>query len=195
MHQARVVRRQQAAARLREGVEDGAGVARAIEPRAQRLALDELHGDEQAHLAGADVVDGDDVGVRQPRQRLRLALQARAHRRRVVGAIGAQHLERDGAVELRIVRAVDHAHAALAEELQHPIAAELGPRRQDRHLGARAAVGRGVARRRQRLQSTATARALGQVLLDGAALARVGRLEEALQIFAGEVTHEVGTRA
>jgi hypothetical protein len=36
-----------------------------LEPGAEGLAVDELHGEEHAVGVGADVVDGDDVGVRQ----------------------------------------------------------------------------------------------------------------------------------
>ena len=74
----------------------------------------------------ADVVHGDDVGVRQARHRLRLAQHARREARLVAAEIAAQQLERDLAIELRIVRGVDHAHAARAEPIEHEIAAERG---------------------------------------------------------------------
>ena len=50
--------------------------------RRERLALDELHGDEDVIADGAGVVDRDDVGVRDARHGLRLAQQARAAVRR-----------------------------------------------------------------------------------------------------------------
>ena len=88
-----------------------------VEPALERPAADELHREEDLVVDHADVVDGDDVRVREPRHRLRLAQQARA--RRVLHALPRlEQLERDLAIELRIVRAVDHAHPAGADALE-----------------------------------------------------------------------------
>jgi len=53
---------------------------------------------------------------------LRLALEALA--RRPVGDIGRQKLDRDSAIQLRINRAVNRAHAAFAEQLLESIHAD-----------------------------------------------------------------------
>src|SRR6185312_2733397 len=44
----------------------------------------------------------------------------------IVAEVGAQRLERDLAIELRIERGVDHAHAAGAEAVEDEVAPELG---------------------------------------------------------------------
>ena len=84
----------------------------------QRLARDVLHGDERLAVVLADVVDGDDVRVLQPRREPRLALEALAD----VGVVDAQHLDRDEAIDGRIEREEERAHAALAEALADVIA-------------------------------------------------------------------------
>ncbi len=112
--QAGGVRGGQPAAGLHEDVDDIAEAALALGPPGGKVAArDPLHGHEDLIADGADVVDGDDVGVRQARRGLRLAQQARACARR--RGVGPQQLEREHAVQLRIVRLVDHAHAAAAE--------------------------------------------------------------------------------
>ena len=126
-----------------------AGVAAAA--TGERVALDELHRDEDALVQRARVVDGDDVGVRQARHRLGLAQQPRP-------ALGARprpparQLERDAPIQLGIIRRVDHAHAAAPDRAQHLIAVDLRPRCQppdERPPGApgRAAAVREVGRR------------------------------------------------
>ena len=76
-------------------------------------------------LVDADVEDADDVRVRQLGDRLRLAHQARlAPRLIALALVRAQELERDLAIELRIVGGVDDAHRAGAEPLEHQVAAE-----------------------------------------------------------------------
>ena len=84
----------------------------------QRLARDVLHGDERLAVVLADVVDGDDVGVLQPRRQPRLALEALAH----VGVVDAQHLDRDEAIDRRIEGEEQRAHPALAEAFADAVA-------------------------------------------------------------------------
>ena len=68
-----------------ERVDDLADRARlAGEPLGERLAVDQLHRDVVATVRGADLVDGDDVRVREPRHRARLAQQALARVARAV---------------------------------------------------------------------------------------------------------------
>jgi hypothetical protein len=96
-----------------------------LEPHAERLALHELHGEEHLLLDAADLVDLDDVGVRELGHGPGLALHAGLVARAVVAA-GAQQLEGDAAVELLVVGGVDDAHAALAEGAQDGEAADAG---------------------------------------------------------------------
>ena len=87
----------------------------------ERRAVDELHDEVGIAVAvDAEVVDLHDVGVRQPRDRLRLATEA-LHE---VGRGVEHHLDGDGAIELGIAPAIDRAHPALPEELQVYVAAD-----------------------------------------------------------------------
>ena len=117
-------------------------------PELQGLAGDVLHRHEQLSAELADVVDLDDVGVRELGQSLRLALHAGLIER-VVGAPRAEQLERDPAVEFAVVAGVDLTHRALAEPGEDDVAVEaLADRRQ--HLtGCASRVGRGVCERRR----------------------------------------------
>jgi len=194
VQQADRVRRHQAARRLVKHLEDLAPRPRpALQPRRQRVALDELHrdvdvlavrprGGDARTCAGRrgspDVVDRDDVRVVELGDRLGLALQARARLFRVRAEVRAQHLERDLAIELGIVRREHVAHAAGAERRQHEVAADAIADRQRRQaaglrLGedlALVAMRRGVrvdivgaGERGDELATIATA---GEVLLD-----------------------------
>ena len=65
----------------------------------------------------AEVVDGDDVGVVEPGEHLRLALEAQGKVRRM--ARRADHdLQRHQAVQTRLARLVNRAHAARAEQIE-----------------------------------------------------------------------------
>src|SRR5207237_5074031 len=79
MHQARGVRGGEATPRLREDSDQLApAVPRLAKPRPERATVDELHDEEHAIVDGADVMHGDDVGMREPRDGLRLAKDAAA---------------------------------------------------------------------------------------------------------------------
>ena len=86
----------------------------AAEPVPQRLALEQLHGDERLALVLADVVDRADVGVLERGGRAGLALQP-LERLRVPAQLLRQELQRHAAAELQVLRLVDDAHAAAAE--------------------------------------------------------------------------------
>jgi hypothetical protein len=95
--------------------------ADALQERREVFAVDILHRQEElaAHLA--DVVDAADVGVRDLARVPHLAAEALEH----VGPLGecsAEELERHRLRELEVVGAVDLAHAAAAEEPDHPVA-------------------------------------------------------------------------
>ena len=122
VHQARGVRGGQAAPGIAHDGDDVTPRARRLEPALERLPLDVLHGDERLVVDGADVVHRHDVGMRQPRQRLRLAHQALLAL--AAEEAEAQQLEGDLAIELRIVGEEDHAHAALPDGRNEHVAAD-----------------------------------------------------------------------
>ena len=107
-------------------------------PVAHRLAGHELHRQEHTAIPGADVVHRDDVGMSKPGERAALAQRAF-----VTGGIAVPHdLERDDAIEVRIVRLEHVAHRTARADLAHDVAAD---RATDRgavgRLGRRAAPG------------------------------------------------------
>jgi len=89
----------------------------------ERLALDALHHDVGAPVLLAGVVDARDVRVREACGDAGLADEALAEAlvgREVVG----QELDRDRAVELAVVAAVDDGHPAMAEHLVEAVPAD-----------------------------------------------------------------------
>ena len=121
VHDAGRVRGGQAGAGLHEHAEDVPPGARAGgEPLADGLAADQLHGDVHGVPDGADLVDVDDVGMRDAGEGLGLAQQSGLAEAGPLAAQAGQH-ELDGelALELLVVGGIDDAHAALAEFAQH----------------------------------------------------------------------------
>ncbi len=116
---------------LRQSVSDLDGVLQRL-GRAQApgrnqlvegLSLDALHHDEVHALLGADVVDGDDVGMVEGTGRpsfLDKALLAA----QIGDLVGRQDFDRHRAVEVHIASLVDHPHAALAELRFDPVVVE-----------------------------------------------------------------------
>jgi hypothetical protein len=151
MHEAGGVGRREAARGLHEHLDDlapGAGLV--LEPGLQGDAADQLHGDEDVAVVGADLVDDGDVGVGDAGHRLGLAEQAG------VGAGGpgparcAQELDGDPAVELGVDGGVHDAHRADAEALQQGEATDAVTGGQEVALAWRpgaGAVGLGAAAR------------------------------------------------
>ncbi len=90
------------------------------EPRAQGLAVDVLHRDEDAIVDRAGLEHGDDVRMGQLRHRTRFADQTRGFlvAARTGEPAGTQDLDRNLAIELRIVRGEHDAHAAGAEDIE-----------------------------------------------------------------------------
>ena len=103
---------------------EGAGRAHAARhQRRERPAADELHGDEGRPLALVDLVDDADGRVGERRGRARLQAQA-ALALRVVARTGDQHLQGHLPPEPQVGRAVDDAHAALADLPGDPVPPE-----------------------------------------------------------------------
>ena len=108
---------------------DGEGLVEgerpALQPLGEVFALDELH-DEGADAARLlEAVDRGDVGVLELGEDLRLALEARE----AVGVRGerlGEDLDRDLALQLRVGRAVDDPHPALAERGGDLVGTEAG---------------------------------------------------------------------
>ena len=86
----------------------------------ERLAVQELHGDEVPAFVLVDVVDGADVGMVEGRCRLRLALES-LERVPVPGHLFREELQRDGALEPGVFRLVDDTHPPAAELFQNPV--------------------------------------------------------------------------
>ena len=142
-------RRQTTAGRVQHVENLGDGARPHLEPRRQRQAVDGLHGHEQLPVPGADVEDGDDVGMADAGHGLRLARQPRAQLLVDVGALVAHELEGDAALQLRIERGVDDAHAAGAEDVKDSIATHQIAGRQHRRLVAELRRRQGVAGERR----------------------------------------------
>ena len=81
--------------------------------RLEARSLEVLHHDVDAPLRLQHVVDGNDARMRQPRAGARLAQEPLDRQR--VGVARGQGLDGDGALQHRVVRLVDVAHAAASE--------------------------------------------------------------------------------
>jgi hypothetical protein len=84
----------------------------------QRLAGHELERDVGPTFDLADLVDPADIRVVDAG--LRAGLAQKSQHQIWIGA--ADELDRDRAIEPAVARPVDHAHAALAEQLEHLVA-------------------------------------------------------------------------
>ena len=89
----------------------------------QRRPVEELHDEERAAVVLADIVDGADVGVVQRRCGARLAAES-LQGLGIVGEVGRQELQRDEALQPRILGFVDDAHAAAAQLLDDAVVRE-----------------------------------------------------------------------
>jgi hypothetical protein len=90
------------------------------EPRAQRVALDELHRDERRGVRLTDLEDGDDVGVIESRERACLVPEP-AEAIVIALSGGRQKLDGDLAAQLLVEGSVDDAHPAFADAVADPI--------------------------------------------------------------------------
>ena len=151
MHELDGVSSGQAPARLHEDLHDLAPCPRLVLEPGREIAGDELHRHEELLVHRAHVEHRDDVGVREPRHGLRLALQAGPclGRRRATTKLGPDELEGHAPIELRIVGGKDHAHSARSELVEHQVTAQLASPR-DRHGKQLAATSRRKPRSRGR---------------------------------------------
>ena len=91
----------------------------------QILAAQELHREERLSLVLAEIVDGDDVPVRELAGGARFAEEALAQLGVVLDG-GRDDLQGDFALEQRVVGLIDNAHPTLTDFLDDPIAPDRG---------------------------------------------------------------------
>ena len=96
------------------------------EPVSQRLPFEQLRHDVEDALVRSEIMDGQDVRVRQRGDGLRLALEAR-QRVGVLRAVGRQDLDRHLAPEPRVPRPVHLSHPARAERRHDLVRAQSRP--------------------------------------------------------------------
>ena len=95
----------------------------AVEDARERLALEELHDDVRVAVGRAiDVDDLHDVGAADLRGDARL-LQEALDEARATRELGVEHLDGDPRPEHRVLRLVDRAHPAVAEDADEPVLA------------------------------------------------------------------------
>jgi len=94
-------------------------------PIQQRAARHIAHDDVKLALELAEVVDRQDVGVLQRGDGARLALKLEP--RLLVGQVGHDRLDGDGALQPRVPRRPDVGHPAAPDVLHHRIRADLIP--------------------------------------------------------------------
>ena len=94
----------------------------AHEPRGQRFAVEQLHHQKGLSVDFVEFVQRADVGVAHACRRARLPSEPFA-RRRVGQDVRPDHLDRHRPVQPFIMRRVDDAHAAPADETGHTVSA------------------------------------------------------------------------
>ena len=87
----------------------------------QRLALDVFHHDVVTVAVVTDIVDLDDIGVREPRRAAGLVGQARDVGG-IGGELGMQDLDGHAASQAQVLGQVNAGHAAGAEGAQQAVA-------------------------------------------------------------------------
>ena len=125
VHQPRDVGRVQPGRRRVEQRRDRASVGTALEPLGQRSTVDQLHGQVDLPIGqGVGVEQRHHVGMGQPRQSAGLVEQRAAVR----GAARSHQLERDGALESLVPRAVDLAVGTASEPFEDQVPADADHR-------------------------------------------------------------------
>ena len=80
----------------------------------ERDSVEQLHGDIGKAVRLTDVVDGDDIGVRQRPGCARFAEEA-ADKADILAKLRLQHLDREDAVDAGVVGAIDVRHRPFAD--------------------------------------------------------------------------------
>jgi hypothetical protein len=107
----------------------------AAQPVAERLALDERHGEPELAGRFAGVVDGEDVGVLQACGEADLALKPlRAERE---SQLRVQHFERHGPVVPEVLSEIDRSHPAASKLALELVSVAQGGGEGRRHWGQR----------------------------------------------------------
>ena len=122
MNHARAVRRIERGGNLHRAGQRLRDLHRALrEARGQGVSGEELHDEvldsrprTRGSILAPDVIQGADVGVRQRRNRPGFALESAAPFG-ILGYVGGHDLDRDLAIEPRVARSIDFAHAAGAD--------------------------------------------------------------------------------
>ena len=127
MHDAALVREAEAVGDLQRDLDRFVGgEPLVLQPRAQVRAFEQLHRQEREVALLAEVEGGDDVRVVELARGPRLQGEALLVFLAVLDVVGEQdRLQRDHAVERRILGAVHHAHRAAAELADDLVAADL----------------------------------------------------------------------
>jgi hypothetical protein len=94
--------------------------------RLELATLDVPQRDVQLCVDLSRVVDRDDIGVLQRGGQLGLGQKALTEKR-ILGQLGGDQLDREGALQAQVIGPIDDPHPAAARERLDPIAEELGP--------------------------------------------------------------------
>ena len=92
------------------------------QPALERGPRHEFHGDEQLVIRGPDLVNRDEVGVRDLGHRLGFTQQSFAPTTADVPDMGTQDLDSEVAIERVIVSGIDDTHTAGAEAIDDSVA-------------------------------------------------------------------------
>ncbi len=93
-----------------------------IDQTLERTTLDIFHHQITQPIIVAHVVDGHDVGMLEHAGQVRLLLEA-AYDIRAAEQVAVQHLDRDLTAQARVMGAIDTGHAAVADNVEQPVAA------------------------------------------------------------------------
>ena len=104
---------------------------RVLQQRAHVAAAEQAHAHPRNAIVGAAGVNGNDRGVLEPGDDARLLLEAPA-KAPIMEKLRRQNLQRDRAVERRVVHFVDRRHPTPAEQRANPERAEHDTRQQQR---------------------------------------------------------------
>ncbi len=128
MHDPLVVSRREAVGDLERNVDRLArGEGPGFQQASQALALEELHHGVVDAVGVSEVIHGEDVGMRERGERLRLPLEPGA-KALVLGEPLRKNLHRDPPTELRVERHVNLAHSPGSQGRQDFVGAQSASR-------------------------------------------------------------------